>query len=137
MPHTPGPWLVSRSTVYALTEDALGRTVNRFTAIVQSAHQPHEAATGELEANARLMAAAPELLESLKALADFVDAYHRSVDASGYLDEAFAAIAKAEGEPGGSTYDRAMAVGRAGAVYYHRALAALAKGEPGDSDDEP
>ncbi len=51
---TPGTWLSKGKTVYALNEDGY----NRFSALVQDAHKSEE----ELEANARLIAAAPELL---------------------------------------------------------------------------
>ena len=56
--HTPGEWLKVGTTVYALNE----RGVNRFFCSVQDAHTP----AAELEANARLIAAAPDLLEALK-----------------------------------------------------------------------
>jgi len=56
--HTQGPWLVEGRTVYALNDDGY----NRFSALVQDAHTPGD----ELEANARLIAAAPELLAALE-----------------------------------------------------------------------
>ena len=58
--HTPGPWKQANTFVYALND----RGFNRFTCIVQDAHTPLE----ELEANARLIAAAPDLLEALQNL---------------------------------------------------------------------
>lgn len=54
---TPGPWLLSGRTVYALNDEGF----NRFSALVQDAHTPWD----ELEANARLIAAAPDLLAAL------------------------------------------------------------------------
>ena len=56
--HTPAPWLVMDRTVYALND----RGFNRFCAQVQDAHTD----VGELEDNARLIAAAPEMLQALK-----------------------------------------------------------------------
>lgn len=58
--HTPGPWLVDDRTVYALNENGF----NRFFASVQDAHTDPI----ELEANAQLIAAAPDLLEALELL---------------------------------------------------------------------
>lgn len=55
--HTPGPWLMMGRTVYALR----GGT-NRFDAYVQG----YDVQVGEIEANARLIAAAPDLLEALR-----------------------------------------------------------------------
>jgi hypothetical protein len=60
--HSPGPWLRAGHTVYALTTDKRGHVVNRFTALMQSARQPHEAQDDELMANAVLAQAAPDLL---------------------------------------------------------------------------
>jgi len=89
---TTGPWYRSGKTVYALNEQGF----NRFSALVQGAHTSDE----ELEAIARLIAAAPELLEALimcyqsmsSVLPDF-----NPFDQAAY-DRARAAIAKAEGE---------------------------------------
>ena len=66
--YTPGPWKIIGRTVYALNE----RGFNRFTARVEDAHT----ASSERVANARLMAAAPEMLEALQLIAstDHVDA---------------------------------------------------------------
>jgi len=58
--HTPGPWLIVGATVYALNADGF----NRFSCQVQDAHTD----VTELRANARLIAAAPDLLTSLIAL---------------------------------------------------------------------
>ena len=84
---TPGPWLLSGRTVYALNDEGF----NRFSALVQDAHAP----AYELDANARLMAAAPDLLQALeKVIAD--------VPGDGFDDwhgMALDAIAKARGTP--------------------------------------
>jgi hypothetical protein len=89
--HTPGPWGISGKE-----ERDLGTLSPGFLEI-SSAHdvcwiakvQIH---TPEGEANARLIAAAPELLEALKAVVAIAD---RSTDE---FDRARAAIAKAEGK---------------------------------------
>jgi hypothetical protein len=62
--HTKGPWEVVGNTVYALHE-SFGRKRNRFWATVYSDPSADELKE-EAEANARLIAAAPELLEALK-----------------------------------------------------------------------
>lgn len=56
--HTPGPWLIAGDGlfVYALND----KGVNAFSAYVMGAHTDD----GELRANARLMAAAPDGLEA-------------------------------------------------------------------------
>jgi hypothetical protein len=72
---TPGPWLIAGVTdriddgygdgrfVYALDAES---ATNRFSACVQNDN--HKASDEELRANARLIAAAPDLLEALKSL---------------------------------------------------------------------
>jgi len=94
---TPGPWKIDQRTVYAL--DVYG--VNRFYASVHGVHTP----TAEIEANARLIAAAPNLLEALeelfssyKQLADSGDAGNWSVEELPEGVKALAAIDRAKGE---------------------------------------
>jgi hypothetical protein len=95
--HTPGPWLREGNTIYALMHHGWRKGVeqmrNRFTTFVQ---KDREISDKELEANARLICAAPELLEALKLCRP-----HMYDHASNTPDEAFnklcAAIAKAEG----------------------------------------
>lgn len=103
---TPGPWLLSGRTVYALNDEGF----NRFSSLVQDAHTPGD----ELEANARLMAAAPELLKALEeAVKDLVAAQFNARSAARTdkawagvseaiqpsVDKARAALAKARGTP--------------------------------------
>ncbi len=60
--YTPGPWLIDEKEatfVYALNDEGW----NRFSAHVQDAHTPAD----ELEANARLISAVPDLLEAAMA----------------------------------------------------------------------
>ena len=61
--HTPGPWRHEGTFVYALTDAE--RAVNVFSANVQNDN--HKARPGECEANARLIAAAPNLLAACEA----------------------------------------------------------------------
>lgn len=90
--HTPGPWLTEGRIVYAtgkiqsLTE---GRTLdaNRFSAHVQNDNAIAD--DRELLANARLIAAAPDLLDAL------VFARFRLKEVGLLFDEIDSAIAKA------------------------------------------
>lgn len=95
--HTPGEWMVASSTtVYALNADGF----NRFSCQVQDAHT----ARVELEANARLIAAAPELLVACKSViavhAEWIESMTglRIAGESSCIQICRTAIAKATGE---------------------------------------
>ena len=94
--HTKGPWRRSGRFVYAL---GTGGT-NIFSTNVQGGGSTSDAATPEeMEANARLIAAAPEMI---KALHDALHALEAHLDSNGQVhdgctaDYIRAAIAKAE-----------------------------------------
>ena len=101
MSFTPGPWHVSELD---------GRTVGPVRVLRADGDVPQLQAvarvmdrTGEWQANARLIAAAPELLQALR---DLVDDYEAILGdgltaetAPAELRTARAAIAKAEGRP--------------------------------------
>ncbi len=95
--HTPGPWH------YFETEDGRCRVkpLNRKYIVAEcSAMEPQ---CEEQRSNARLMAAAPELLEALNKLVahvDFIptDPYYRN-ETKELMGAARAAIAKAEAQP--------------------------------------
>lgn len=103
---TPGPWLIDQgSFVYALNENG----TNVFWAHVQPGSHADgyrkftDTPKAEVEANARLIAAAPELLEALEwAMSSGRFNYvQRTSSNSGFcdsVDKARAAIAKARGE---------------------------------------
>ena len=92
--HTPGPWLADGASVYEERDD--------FSVICNfwSSSLP------EWEANARLTAAAPDLLEALEELADMLSQCTfqtmrikgQYVDREEAVYRARAAIAKAKGE---------------------------------------
>lgn len=63
MSHTPGPWHVEGVGINAL----VGAGINGVIVAVR-----HRLRGAESEANMRLIAAAPELLEALEALLNFV-----------------------------------------------------------------
>ena len=86
---TKGPWFAEKAFVYALNDQG----TNRFFAGVQDAFTPKS----ELEANARLIAAAPELYEALYECATLLSALTGPDDAiaSTVLSMAHDALAKA------------------------------------------
>lgn len=95
--HTPGPWringnnmfrwIVADSEVFTHSGD-VNRSAYGGNMVCESVHK----------ANARLIAAAPELLEALKEIVDAADgAGWEQLDPS--FKKARAAIAKATGEP--------------------------------------
>ena len=98
MKHTPGKWCVESD----------GTTVAMGGQCVIVAPAPDGASFGEQKANAALIAAAPELLRSLKGALAYADAlpdgpHDMSCEAtpghcSCWIDSARATIAKAEGE---------------------------------------
>lgn len=97
---TPGPWLREGRLVYALMHSRWrnGREEfkNRFTAHIDKAAEcPDE----EAEANARLFATAPDLLEALKELVRAVDGTLQGYGAlEPYVEAGRKAASKAEGK---------------------------------------
>lgn len=95
---TPGPWMRDGISVTTCAPAGQARTV------IATAH-PHvflrpTASMERMRANARLMAAAPELYEALLNARDTLRAYQIDYADSRYLgavDDAEAALAKAEG----------------------------------------
>lgn len=63
--HTPGPWEIHAGYIYGGATDNLGE--QRIVATIGRSHDEHSA-------NARLIAAAPELLDGLKLLKDIIEA---------------------------------------------------------------
>lgn len=91
--HTPGPWVVAEDVFNDRPEirDRDGRLI-----AVVMAHYPMSATTQS--ANARLIAAAPELLEALKWLnAEFDDDFGGVLFTRNDFERVRKAIAKAEG----------------------------------------
>jgi len=99
MKHTPGPWIADGNFVYALNE----QQVNRFSlSLCKGYSDIGRTSTEELAANARLIAAAPELLEVLERL--YTDALDRG-ETTDFWDQEYddwravrLVIAKAKGE---------------------------------------
>ena len=98
--HTPGPWIIASDD---LSIEAPSHPSNGTPLIAQlyaSSHFGYD----ERMANARLIAAAPELLETLKAVLSFMDTDSRNdqqfdpalkLDSSIAVEAAYEAIAKA------------------------------------------
>jgi hypothetical protein len=93
--HTPGPWEVNGTTI---------ETIASPSVVIGRAYDAEDSGGGvesnsEAEANARLIAAAPELLAALRGLVeDYEGAYGgNDEDAPKALTDARAAIAKATG----------------------------------------
>ena len=112
MSHTPGPWIVSRgpltlcepldrSKLSELHVDAEGGGV---ALVCHRGSSPFSAAYPQREANARLIAAAPDLLELARLVVDYFgeDELDPFLDADIRLrDTARTLIAKAEGRAEG------------------------------------
>lgn len=88
---TPGPWFVEDFDVHALV-DGRSRLVAEVSA-PGKATTPHT-----LPANARLIAAAPEMYEALRALVGMLSGFPDVGDVPTTIDSALAALAKARGE---------------------------------------
>lgn len=102
--HTPGPWTVDdhlSSSCCVGTVDEKGRAVcniSQSKVIFHKRKRPEFVMDDEDRANARLIAAAPDLLAELKWVAGRIDRQSGSPNfTSDEYDRIVAAIAKAEG----------------------------------------
>lgn len=86
--YTPGPWFADSSFVGS-------RSIDRFFVKCNSKDLPGGVA--EAEANARLIAAAPDLLDALQKLVRAIDRLPGNNPLDGLADEARDAINKATG----------------------------------------
>lgn len=92
--YTPGPWAVCSSYTAGRIIVKAPQPTNRVLAGFGSEDEPLD----DIDwANARLIAAAPELLEALKAALKVIEGYCDHWEQDVY-EKAQAAIAKAEGE---------------------------------------
>lgn len=82
--HTPGPWVVSHKKRHKITKESGLVLANAV-----------KCSNPNYEANARLIAAAPELLDALKDMLDYYGTASANVE---FLTKARAAIAKATGQ---------------------------------------
>lgn len=112
--HTPGPWQVlpeeCDKPYIRIRGTVLGCRYKIANVLTPHYEGVHEREAAETRANARLIAAAPELLEALKPFAELLKKHHDSMSddrpifaiedsiiTAGDLRKAVAAIAKAEG----------------------------------------
>lgn len=108
MSHTPAPWRASCGKAYTLvTRDSQGkddRTGNvlicRIAGPEDSELRPFNA--DRWEADARLIAAAPDLLEALERMTGFMEELDMNM-AHNVIEQARAAIAKAKAKAKGET----------------------------------
>ncbi len=90
--NTPGPWVVERADdAYCIA------SVGNLVVMPSSGEVKHD----NTEADARLISAAPDLLEALEMIVAEADSYTARTGKPVYnwLDQARAAIAKAKGQP--------------------------------------
>ena len=97
--HTPGPWKTeqsSRTDIYIISQSVEARNKWVATACNHEFH-PTEENNKRNQYNARLIAAAPELLEACHALLRVRDAEEWVAALRAAIEQARAAIDKAEG----------------------------------------
>ena len=95
--HTPGPWYAAReATTGRITRVRASHSGGRDEVCIADAAQG-AGAFARLEANARLIAAAPELLEACQTLATLLDTDDWFATGRLAVEQARAAIAKATG----------------------------------------
>lgn len=95
--HTPGPWVASHNSWETSTVYADGRVVAECLIDADVSEENQHELEPIKEANARLIAAAPELLEALQEVIAISDRKHDA------WDKAKAAIARATGDQHGRT----------------------------------
>lgn len=98
--HTPGPWFEDEAgicaagrlvAIVALPDECCGADPDSL----------HDSVRAELSANARLIAAAPDLLGALEGACDVLEAVSGQVEGASFaLTEARAALLQAWGEAG-------------------------------------
>ena len=103
--HTPGPWAVTKAKPRTVTSGGVlicNAALRNLGTVKQNKHGKDEI---EAEANARLIAAGPELLEALQALISACEFEANSLAGGDFSDligppayAAYAAIAKATGQ---------------------------------------
>lgn len=91
--HTPGPWFVSEFAGALIVRADLGDGESVDVAALMDEGSTEDVT---IEANARLIAAAPELLDALRRSLWLIEVEHK-LDGQHITRDARAAIAKAEG----------------------------------------
>ena len=97
--HTPGPWVLGDSDLYCSSLSVHCGTRQGHTTICRMVSLEYGVGIGEVEANCRLISAAPELLEALQSAHMALIGYtHQNEITHNALEKARAAICKATGE---------------------------------------
>ena len=98
--HTPGPWKVQNNNGVPVTIESGGIGDGRVVTMLVDLFGDRHDDTTENAANARLIAAAPELLEAAMAYVNHVRGYHDTLSDGELevLNLCQAAIAKATGQ---------------------------------------
>jgi hypothetical protein len=97
--HTPGPWkAVRNASFWEVVTPLPGQTLDQANEYSPSLAYVWGEGEEQAEANARLIAAAPELLEALKEIVGFWDSIVPGECVNDMHVKARAAIAKATGE---------------------------------------
>jgi hypothetical protein len=94
--HTPGPWRVRGGAAKVFAYDIVGPN-GEDIGYANSSDGADEPAMYPVEANARLIAAAPDLIEALRGILEIGKRDLSNPKYDGYFASAVAAIAKAEG----------------------------------------
>lgn len=89
--HTPGEWAHTDGSIYSY---GVGHGADIATVNTDSAHFTDE----EAEANARLIAAAPDLLQALKVIRSVLNDWNKEGNYTNLIEHANTAINKAIGE---------------------------------------
>lgn len=97
--HTPGPWTIERMPIQSCGGSNTCYKIGPFQACIYDDWRPREVGISENEnsANARLIAAAPDLLAACEAAVVWMDAPEWRREKPRILAMANAAIAKANG----------------------------------------
>jgi hypothetical protein len=99
MSYTPGPWAIEKDSKDIVKVRAYATVATCTTAGLWDSKRTQVISPEECMANARLIAAAPELLEALEfALAALEDVFGKNKVDVGAINTARAAIAKARGQ---------------------------------------
>lgn len=94
-PHTPGVWTVEDPFDWELTIVEAGKETHEWRFIASCSHE-QGIPKREVKANARLIAAAPDMLAMLKEIRLWLDEDMGAWDAK-FIEEVDALVAKAEG----------------------------------------
>ena len=97
--HTPGPWRVIGGGLHIASDNAPGHVIVCRTGRLGMVGDEPKQTLARWEADAHLIAAAPDLLEALEEFLKAYDSDELFGDDPSEVEKARAAIAKAKGEP--------------------------------------